>query len=180
MITNAIARRYAKALIQLATEEAAVDEIQKELGYFESVMATSPESSAVFSSPAFTIEAKRALLKEILGGMRISTTAANFLMLLLDKNRLDQLPFILACYQVFADDLSGIVRGTVSSALPLADAQVNEIREALEKNLGKKVLLQVDYDPSLIGGVVTKIGDRIFDGSIKTQLERIQDILQKG
>jgi F-type H+-transporting ATPase subunit delta len=180
LITNAIARRYAKALIELATEEAAVDKIQEELKSFESLLANLPESSAVFSSPAFTIEAKRALLKEILGRLPISTTAANFLLLLLDKNRLNQLPFIMACYQVFADDLSGIVRGTVISALPLADSQVNEIREALAKNLGKKVLLQVDYDPSLIGGVVTKIGDRIFDGSIKTQLDRIQDILQKG
>ncbi len=180
MITNTISRRYAKALIQLATEEGAVDKIQDELKSFESAFAAHPECSAVFSSPAFTMEAKRDLLKEILGSLPISTTVANFLMLLLDKKRLDQLPFILACYSVFADDLSGIVRGTVSSALPLADAQVTEIREALEKSMGKKVLLQVDYDPSLIGGVVTKIGDRIFDGSIKTQLDRIQDILQKG
>jgi F-type H+-transporting ATPase subunit delta len=57
---------------------------------------------------------------------------------------------------------------------------VDEIRKALEKNTGKRVLLQVEHDPSLIGGVVTKIGDKIFDGSIKTQLGRIQDILQKG
>jgi F-type H+-transporting ATPase subunit delta len=110
----------------------------------------------------------------------LSATVSSFLFLLLEKNRLNQLAFIIAGYRSFADELSGLLRGTLTSALPLQDAQVDEMRKSLEKNTGKRVLLQVEHDPSLIGGVVTKIGDKIFDGSIKTQLGRIQDILQKG
>ena len=73
-----------------------------------------------------------------------------------------------------------MVRPTLTSAMPLDDRQVEEIKEALAKSTGKKVVLTVEVDPSLIGGVVTKIGDKVFDGSVKTQLTRIEDILQKG
>jgi F-type H+-transporting ATPase subunit delta len=180
LITNAIARRYAKALVELAKEEGAVEKFHDELTVFESVLAACRESAAVFSSPAFTIVAKRQILKEIIDRVPLSATVSSFLFLLLEKNRLNQLAFIIAGYRSFADELSGLLRGTLTSALPLQDSQVDEIRKALEKNTGKRVLLQVEHDPSLIGGVVTKIGDKIFDGSIKTQLGRIQDILQKG
>jgi F-type H+-transporting ATPase subunit delta len=180
LITNAIAKRYAKALIQLAAEEGAVEKFQDELQVFASVLDNHPESSAFFFSPAFSGVEKKELLKVIIDRLSISGTVANLLFLLLEKNRLNQLTYIIAGYRSFADELSGTLRGTVTSALQLDDMQVHEIRAALEKSTGKKVLLQVDYDPSLIGGVVTKIGDKIFDGSIKTQLDRIQDILQKG
>lgn len=180
MITNAIAKRYAKALIQLAAEEGAVEKFQDELRSFACVLEHLPENTAFFFSPAFSGSEKKALLTEIIGRLSISGTVANLLFLLLEKNRLDQLQPIIAAYRSFADQLSGTLRGTVTSALPLDDGQVKEIRDMLEKSTGKKILLQVDYDPSLIGGVVTKIGDKVFDGSIKTQLDRIQDILQKG
>ncbi len=180
MITNAIAKRYAKALIELAAEEGAVEKFQDELQLFASVLDACPEGSALFFSPALSGVEKKGLLKEMIGRLSISGTVNNLLFLLQEKNRLDQLQSIIAAYRSFADQLSGTLRGTVTSALPLDEGQVKEIRDVLEKSTGKKVLLQVDYDPSLIGGVVTKIGDKIFDGSIKTQLDRIQDILQKG
>ena len=180
MITNAIARRYAKALIELATEEQAVEKYHGELTDFETLLAACPEASAVFSSPAFTVGVKKELLKEIVGRLPMSGTVSNFLFVLLQKNRLGQLSQIIAGYRAFADELSGVLRGTVTSALPLEEKQVSELRTSLEKSTGKKVLLQVELDSSLIGGVVTRIGDKIFDGSIRTQLDRIQDILQKG
>jgi F-type H+-transporting ATPase subunit delta len=180
LITNAIARRYAKALIELAAEENAVESFQDEMQVFASVLDNNPESSAFFSSPASSMVEKNELLKVIIDRLSISGTVANFLFLLQEKNRLSQLQSIIAGYRSLADELSGTLRGTVTSALPLDDSQVKEIRAVLEKSTGKKVLLQVEHDSSLIGGVVTKIGDKIFDGSIKTQLDRIQDILQKG
>lgn len=180
MITNAIARRYAKALIQLAAEEGTVEKYYDELSGFESVLAAHRELAALLSSPAYAIETKRAILRETVDMLAVSKTVANFLFLLLDKNRLGQLASIIDGYRGFADELSGLLRSKVTSALPLENAQVAEIKAALEKTTGKTVLLEVEHDPSLIGGVVTKVGDTIFDGSIKTQLGRIQDILQKG
>ena len=83
-------------------------------------------------------------------------------------------------YGNFADELSGVVRPTLTSGLPLEDGQVEEIKTSLAAITGRRVVLKVEVDPSLIGGVVTKIGDKVFDGSVKTQLAKIQDILQKG
>jgi F-type H+-transporting ATPase subunit delta len=81
---------------------------------------------------------------------------------------------------MFADELSGVVRPTLTSAMALDAGQVEEIKGTLAKYTGKRVILKVEVDPVLIGGVVTRIGDMAFDGSLKTQLTRIGDILQKG
>ncbi len=180
MITNAIARRYAKALVQLGAEEGAVEKFNAELAAFNTTLADNPALGSVLKSPAYGIEAKREILKEVIGKLALSGTVANFVQLLLDRSRLGFLPEIAESFSTFADELSGVIRPTLASGLPLAEGQVEEIRAALEKSTGKKVHLKVEVDPSLIGGVVTKIGDKLFDGSVRTQLNRIEDILHKG
>ncbi len=180
MITNAIARRYAKALVQLGAEEGAVDRFNRELAALNGLLEANPGLSAVLNSPAYGIEAKKEILKEIMGKLAISGMVAHLLQLLLDRSRLNLLPQIAASFGDFADELSGVIRPTLTSGLPLDESQVDAIKGSLEKMTGKKVVLTVDVDPSLIGGVIAKIGDKLFDGSVKTQLNRIQDILQKG
>ena len=180
MSANAIARRYAKALVQLAAEESAVDKFHGDLAKIEALFAGSPELGSLLSNPAYKIEAKLETLKEVAEKLAISGTIRNFLLLLQERNRLSCLPAIFSCYSTLADELSGIVRPVVTSALPLDEARISEIRSALEKSTGKKVILKVDIDPELIGGVVTKIGNMVLDGSVKAQLIRIEDILQKG
>lgn len=180
MITNTIARRYAKALVQLGTEEGAVDRFSSELAALCSTMGENPDLASILANPAYGIEAKKEILKDIVTAMALSGTMANFVQLLLDRNRLQFLPQIAESYGAFADELSGIVRPTLTSGLPLDDSQVDAIRQALATRTGKKVELTVQVDPTLIGGVVTQIGDMIYDGSVKTQLNRIEDILQKG
>ncbi len=180
MITNAIARRYARALVQLATEEAGVEKFHAELTAFADVLAENRSLWVILVSPAYRIEAKRGMMLELIEKLAFTETVKNFLLLLLDKNRLDYLPQIVVSYGMFADELSGVVRPTITTAMPLDDAQVEQIKGALAKSTGKKVVVKVEVDPSLIGGVVTKIGDKAFDGSLKTQLTKIGDILQKG
>lgn len=180
MITNAIARRYARALVQLATEEGGVEKYHAELTAVNNVLAEHRSLWAILVSPAYRIEAKRGMMLELIEKLGISDTVKSFLLLLLEKNRLSYLPQIVVSYGIFADELSGVVRPTITSAIPLDDAQVEQIREALAKSTGKKVVVRVEVDPSLIGGVVTTIGDKAFDGSLKTQLAKIGDILQKG
>jgi len=178
--TNAIARRYAKALIQLAGEHDAVERYYTELADFSAALDSNVEVGAILASPGYGIEAKREIVKEVAGRVGVSKTVADFLFLLLEKKRIDQLSQILTGYRSFADDAAGILRSTVTSALPLTEEQVGKIQGALEKASGKQIILGVETDPSLIGGVVTRIGDKVFDGSIRTQLAKIQDILQKG
>jgi F-type H+-transporting ATPase subunit delta len=177
---NAIARRYAKALVQLAAEEGAVEKFHGELARVEALFSENPELGSLLSNPAYGIEAKLETLREVAAKLSLSETICNFLLLLQERSRMTCLPAIFSCYNVLADELSGVVRPVITSALPLGDAQVAGIKAALESSTGKKVNLTVTIDPLLIGGVVTKIGDKVLDGSIKTQLTRIEDILQKG
>jgi len=177
---NAIARRYAKALVQLAAEESAVDKFHGELARIEALFSAHPELGSLLSNPAYGIEAKLDTLKELADRLTLSGTIRNFLLLLQERSRMTCLPAIISCYSILADELSGVVRPIITSALPLDDARVAEIKASLEKSTGKKVILTVEIDSSLIGGVVTKIGDKVLDGSVKTQLTRIEDILQKG
>jgi len=177
---NAIARRYAKALVQLGAEEGAVEKFHGELTGVASVLAAHPELGSILSSPAYGIEAKREILKDVINRLAVSATLKNFFLLLLDRNRLGHLDQIIASYSTLADELSGVVRPIVTTAFPLDEQQMAGLKGALEKGTGRKVLLNVEVDPTLIGGIVTKIGDKVFDGSVKTQLKRIEDILQKG
>ncbi len=180
MITNAIARRYARALVQLATEEGGVEKFHAELTAFNKVMADNRNLWVILCSPSYRIEAKQSMLQEVIDKLELSATVKHFLLLILEKNRLNYLTQIVESYGKFADELSGVIRPTITSAMPLDSAQVEEIKGALAKATGMKVMVKVDVDPSLIGGVVTKIGDKAFDGSLKTQLAKIGDILQKG
>jgi len=180
VITNAISRRYARALVQLAAEEGRVEAFQCELSKIEAVFAAAPELTEVLTNPAYGIEAKREILKGVISKLGLSATVSNFLLLLLDRGRILHLEQIVASYGILADQISGVVRPELVSALPLDAAQVESIRSSLAKSTGKKVELTVSVDPSLIGGVVTKIGDKVHDGSVRTQLTRIEDILQKG
>ena len=180
MSANAIARRYAKALVQLAAEEGAVDRFQGELAKVEALFSAHPELGSLLSNPAYGIEAKLDTLKDLADRLSLSGTLKNFLLLLQERNRMACLPAIFLSYSVLADELSGVVRPVITTALPMDEARIAEIKGALEKSTGKKVSLTVEIDPALIGGVVTKIGDKVLDGSVKTQLTRIEDILQKG
>ncbi len=180
MSTNAIARRYAKALIQVASEQGTVEQYYSELTAFSLALITGAETAEIFAAPSYGIEAKRQIVKELASRLGVSMTTRDFLLLLLDKKRIDQLDAVLESYRSFADEAAGILRSDVTSAVPLSENQVVELRTALEKATGRKVVLSVSADPRLIGGVVTRIGDKVFDGSIRTQLTKIQDILQKG
>ncbi len=180
MITNAIARRYAKALVQLAAEEQRVEPIHGELTRFETLLGSQSALRSVLINPAYGSDEKRGIMLDILTRMDISGTVANFLQLLLGRGRISFLSAIITSYGSYADDISGVVRPILYSAMPLDAEQVQGIKDALATSTGKKVVLSVEVDPALIGGVVTKIGDMVYDGSIRTQLNRIEGILQKG
>lgn len=180
MINNAIARRYAKALVQLGSENGQIDRFSQELKMVDQLFAGSAELRAAFGNPAFTTEQKKQIMKELIAKLGCSELVSNFLLLLVDKSRVVFLQQIVQTYEKLADAQSGVIRPCITSAFPLADAQVAAIKTAMEQTTGKKVVPQVAVDKSLIGGIVTQIGDIAYDSSVKTQLARIHDILQKG
>lgn len=180
MINNTIARRYAKALVQLGSEEGLVDLFRDELSAIGRLFVENAELRAAFADPALTLDQKKVMMKELIAKAACSELVGNFLMLLVDKNRVAFLGQIVQTYETLADEFSGVIRPIIKTAFALDDSQVAAIQGALEKKTGKKVIPQVTVEPGLIGGIVTQIGDIAFDSSVKTQLKRIQDILQKG
>jgi F-type H+-transporting ATPase subunit delta len=180
VINNTLARRYAKALVQIGSEDGLIDRFREELTAIERVFSANADLKAVFSNPAFTAEQKKDIMKDLIAKVECSELVGNFLLLLVDKNRVAFLDQIVHTYETLADEQSGIIRPVIRTAFALDAGQVASIQGALEKKSGKKVIPQVTVDQSLLGGVVTQIGDTAFDSSVKTQLKRIQDILQKG
>ncbi len=180
MINNTLARRYAKALVQIGSEDGLIDRFRDELTEIDHVFSANPGLKAAFANPAYTAEQKKGIMTDLIARVKISELVGNFLMLLVDKNRVAFLDQIVHTYQTLADEQSGVIRPVIKTAFALDESQVSAIRSALEKKTGKKVIPQVSIDQSLLGGVITQIGDTAFDSSVKTQLKRIQDILQKG
>jgi F-type H+-transporting ATPase subunit delta len=180
VINNTLARRYAKALVQIGSEDGLIDRFRDELTAVERIFSANPDLKAVFANPAFTTEQKKGIMKDLVVKAKCSVLVGNFLLLLVDKNRVAFLDQIVHTYETLADEHSGIIRPVIRTAFELDAAQVVSIQGALEKKTGMKVIPQVTLDKSLLGGVVTQIGDSAFDSSVKTQLKRIQDILQKG
>jgi F-type H+-transporting ATPase subunit delta len=180
VINNTLARRYAKALVQIGSEDGLIDRFRDELTAIERVFSANADLKAVFANPAFTSEQKKEIMRELVAKVNCSELVGNFLLLLVDKNRVAFLDQIVHTYATLADEQSGIIRPVIRTAFALDDSQVASIQSALEKKSGKKVIPQVTVDQSILGGVITQIGDTAFDSSVKTQLKRIQDILQKG
>jgi F-type H+-transporting ATPase subunit delta len=180
VINNTIGKRYAKALVQLGSESGLVDRFREELAGIDKLFTTNADLRAAFANPAFTAEQKKEIMKDLVTKSACSELVGNFLLLLVDKNRVAFLSQIVQAYETQADEQSGVIRPIIRTAFALDDSQVASIQGALEKKSGKKVVPQVTIDSSLLGGVVIQIGDIAYDNSVKTQLKRIQDILQKG
>ena len=180
MSINAIPRRYAKALVKLAEEPQRLEQFGRELDMVEKILSEHRELRAMLVSPTFSIKKKKALLADFLGLLDLSEEGKSFLGLLLDKDRLKYLAQITASYHRLADEKAGIERAHVTSARKLSKEQREQIKAVLEKQTGKTVNLEVKVDNALIGGIRTEIGGRMVDGSILTQLKRMEDTLTKG
>jgi F-type H+-transporting ATPase subunit delta len=178
--SSAISRRYAKALVYLGAEQKMVEQYGDELASVSSAFAAESALRLIFESPTFPAEKKTAIMADLTEKLQLSGGMRSFLGLLLAKDRIQYLPQIQGNYRQFADELSGILRARIISAAELDAGQCATIRAGLEKQSGKKVELKVDIEPSLIGGVQVEIGGKVFDGSVKTQLKRIEDTLKKG
>jgi F-type H+-transporting ATPase subunit delta len=177
---NALTKRYAKALVELGSEQEMVEAYGQELAGVKSLFSSEKFLCMILESPSFPMEKKSAILTELGDSMCLSDGTKRFLGLLLSKGRLKYLPQIEAQYKDFADELSGVLGAHIISASKLNQNQKRAIGSGLGKKTGKKIELTVSVDSSLIGGLQARVGGKIFDGSIRTQLKRIEDKLKKG
>jgi F-type H+-transporting ATPase subunit delta len=180
VINNSLAKRYAKALVQLGSEGGFIDSFRSELSVVDGIFSANSELRAAFANPALTQDQKKSIMSDLVAKTACSELVGNFLMLLVDKNRVAFLGQIVQTYEKLADEFTGVIRPVIRTAFALDESQVVAIQSALEKKTGKKVVPQMIVDQSLLGGVITQIGDIAYDNSVKTQLKQIKDILQKG
>jgi F-type H+-transporting ATPase subunit delta len=177
MITGSLARRYAKALLSIGIQEKTYDALGKELDRTADTFARSPELKLALENPVFPLEKRRQVLEELARRLALSKTVRNFVMLLLDKGRVGALPDIARAHRALVDDHAGRVRATVTSARPLDPVLETRLKSALERQSGKTVLLDKREDPAIVGGLITQLGDLVYDGSVRTQLLRLREQL---
>jgi F-type H+-transporting ATPase subunit delta len=160
----AIARRYAKALLLIGKEDGQVE----------------ASLNQAIINPLYDAGARRNVLQKIIDKLGFSKMMTAYLALLFDKGRMGYIVDIDNFYQKLADELKGIARASLVSATELSSDAVEKIRASLAQKTGKDIILEVEQDPDLIGGIVTKIGDLVLDGSIKTQLLNMRESLRIG
>jgi len=179
MITGSVARRYARAMLELATEDGLAEKVGADLTDFQATVHGSPELERTLVNPGFERQQRREVVRALLERGGYQEVTRNFLLLLVDKGRIDHLAAIVREYGALLDRQLGRTRATVRCAAPLAEKDLEQLREMLEKVTGKTVLLDHEVDPALIGGIVTKVGGMVFDGSLKTQLGRLHERLSR-
>ena len=179
MKTGAAAQRYAKAVFSLGVDSGEFERIGQEIGAVVEAIDTNDALRVILLSPQHDAEVKKGVVEAIASKKGFNLTTKNFLLLLVDKGRLPLLPEMYRSYQKLSDEKAGRVNATVVTASQLSEPLMKEIITSLEKKTGKKVSLSSEVDPALIGGVVIKIGDIIYDGSIKTQLHKLKDNILK-
>jgi len=172
-----VARRYATALLEIGSDSGMLDSIVSDLTNAASAYEASAELRGALENPLVAHDAKKAVVAEIAQTLGIGEVARHTLQILVDRRRVGALPYIARYLHELNDAKKGLLRAEVTTATPLTDAYYARLQAQLEKMTGKKVAIDRKVDPSIIAGVVTRIGDRIYDGSVKSRLVSMKDTL---
>ncbi len=174
---SAISTRYAKALVDVVTETGSSIDPQQamdQLRVVAAMIATSDDLRNALLSPAVSPSRKRAVIAKL---VHVDVKVRNFLYVVIDHRRVHEIPSIVEAFEVLLDEHLGFVRADVSSATPLNDAQKAALEVQLTRVAGKKAKLRFQTDPGLVAGVVARVGSKVYDGSVRGQLERLRATL---
>jgi F-type H+-transporting ATPase subunit delta len=180
MVNVSIARRYARALLDVAAEARRTDAVADQLSAFVKAFEQSRELADVLLNPAYSRSQRSQVVEALMKVMgTVEPALANTLRLLVDRNRLTYLPDIARVYRDMADARAGRVRGQVISASQLSPDALEQLRKNLQQITQRDVILEPLVDPSLLGGVAAQVGSVLYDGSIRTQLELMRRELKR-
>jgi F-type H+-transporting ATPase subunit delta len=171
---KALAERYAGALVDVALTNGQAEQVKGELAEFAGLIRESPDLHSFLSNPSIARAAKHAAIDAIVTRMGASRTLRNYLFVIVDHRHAGMLIEIQDAFSRLLDARMGIMQAQVTSATQLSDKERAELSAALAKLTGEKIEAQYTTDAALIGGAVVKIGSTIYDGSVRTQLERMR------
>ena len=177
MRTSPIARRYARALLELATEQNQLPKVKRDLDDVAAAFQTSPDLRGVFDNPGVTIDNRRKVLRALATRMGLSPMTQNTLLLMADNNRFTHIVELAEAFSALAEGASGAVSAEVTTPAAMPASFYTQLQSELEKATGRKVSLVKKEDPSLIAGAVTRVGDKVYDGSMRNRLQQIRESL---
>jgi F-type H+-transporting ATPase subunit delta len=172
------ARRYAEAAFEVAVRDGTLDDWRRELDSAAAGLGDEAVTRGLMN-PAIPLDAREQLVRQALGD-RASRSVINLLLLLLRRGRLDLVPRVAAEFARLDDRRLGITHATATSADPLGSGEVTALTSRLEQLTGGRVALDLEVDPSIIGGLIVRVGDRLIDGSVRGRLERLRNRLVSG
>jgi F-type H+-transporting ATPase subunit delta len=172
--TSAIAERYATALFELAEDEKALNALENDVGRFATLHDASDDLRAFIRSPVYRAEEQVRAIDAVMREAGIGGLVANFFKVVAQNRRLFATPEIVAAFRRLVAKHRGEVTAEVTSAEPLSEVHVAALKDALKATLGKDVTLDTRVDPSLIGGLIVKVGSRMIDSSLKTKLSSLK------
>ena len=179
-LLSGVAARYASALFEVAQEAGSVDAVAADLDRFDQLVQASPDLARLIRNPIFTAEEQERAIGAILARIGVGGLTSNFIRLVASKRRLFALPDMIRAFRRLVSDSKGIVQAQVVLAEPPTDRVMADIAAALREVAKAEVALDVRVDPSLIGGLIVKIGSRMVDASVRTKLNSIRLSLKEA
>lgn len=178
-IMASVAGRYASALFDLAREQGQLPLVEKDVAAFQAMLDESSDLRLLVRSPVISADDQSKALVAVLAKGGVGTLVANFLGLVARNRRLFAVPDMLKAFRTIAARHRGEVSAEVASAQPLSEAQLTQIKDTLRVQVGKDVQLATKVDPSLLGGLVVKIGSRMIDSSLRTKLNSLKTMMKE-
>jgi F-type H+-transporting ATPase subunit delta len=178
--SGSLARRYAKALIAIGTDNKTSEDLGKELDNIGKLFASHDGLIAALQNPSYELERRRAVMLDLCKRLKPSETIKNFLLLVLDRGRVWLIPEVAQAYQALLDEHIGRARAEIVAAREFDLQGIDELTKVLEERTGKKIVVNTRIDPDLIAGKVTRIGSTVVDGSVRTRLEQLGTALLSG
>lgn len=173
----AIANRYARALAEVSFKLGQHEAVERELEQFGQLLDGNRELSAFYEDPAVGAARKKAATSQLLARLGFCKTAGNFIHVLVERNRMGHFNEMLQAFRQVIRDRLGIVEVGVTTSTEIGQALREQLSRAMEQVSGKRVQLRFRIDPRILGGVVTRVGDTIYDGSVRQQLQQMKERL---
>jgi F-type H+-transporting ATPase subunit delta len=179
MSMRASAARYARALLDVAIQESDPDRAEEELAAFVDLVRTNADLQRTFANPVVSAADKRAVVQQILARQNPTTPVGKLVLLLASRGRLALLPDLLDVYRERLMEHLNVLHAEVTAAAPLSQERAKQLQQRLANATGRTVTMTTKVDASIIGGVVTRIGGIVYDGSVATRLAKVRDRLEQ-